>query len=124
MACQHMIGKKMEGSGLADVLLEANLISSGSMSGVISGKNFSRAMRCHKVMYESLSRLLLEEFAKLHGSCLSTEEMQNVQEALEEPSHETLTEVLNDLCVLSQVEKYKKFCDEIRQGNRGKTAEF
>ena len=31
--------KKMEGSGFSDVLLEANLVSSGSISGVLTGKN-------------------------------------------------------------------------------------
>ena len=39
LVCAHlkMIGKKMTGSGLSDVLLEAELITSGSMKGVESG---------------------------------------------------------------------------------------
>ena len=57
-----MIGKKMNGSGFSDVLLEAGLISSGSLQGVLSGKHYTRAMHCHKVMLESLERLLLEMF--------------------------------------------------------------
>ena len=38
----------MNESGLADVLLEAGVMSVGSMNGVMSGKNYSRAINCHK----------------------------------------------------------------------------
>jgi hypothetical protein len=38
-----MIGKKMEGTGLSDILLEAGLIGSGSVTGVMTGKHYSRA---------------------------------------------------------------------------------
>ena len=34
-----MVGKKMAASGLEDILLEAGLISCGSIKGVMSGKN-------------------------------------------------------------------------------------
>ena len=40
----HMIGKKMESCGLTGVLLEAGLVGSGTVYGVLSGKNYSRAM--------------------------------------------------------------------------------
>jgi hypothetical protein len=56
-----MIGKKMEGTGLSDILLETGLIGSGSVTGVITGKHFSRAMHCHKILLEALERLLFEE---------------------------------------------------------------
>ena len=67
MGYLNMIGKKMDGSGFTDVLFEANLISSGSLHGVVSGKNYIRAMNCHKVLTESLQRLLLNEFVKSQG---------------------------------------------------------
>ena len=35
-----MVGKKMAGSGLSDVLLEAGLTVSGSLNGVLKGKNY------------------------------------------------------------------------------------
>ena len=45
LACSYlkMIGKKMECSGLSDILLEAGLISPGSLSDVPSGKSYARA---------------------------------------------------------------------------------
>ena len=59
MAYLKMIGKKINGSGLEDILIEAELISSGSLKGVMSGKHFDRSMHCHKVMLEYLERLFL-----------------------------------------------------------------
>ena len=54
MGYYKMMGKKMEGSGFGDILLESGLISSGSLQGVLSGKNYSRATRCHKVLSEAM----------------------------------------------------------------------
>ena len=34
------------------------------MNGVISGKNYSRAINCHKVMAKNLERLLLNRYLK------------------------------------------------------------
>ena len=62
MAYLKMSGKKMTGSGFEDILIEAELISSGSLKGVMNGKHFERSMHCHKIMYESLHRLLLKKF--------------------------------------------------------------
>ncbi len=57
----HMIGKKMEATGLTDVLLEAGLVGSGTMYGGLSGKNYSHAMVCHKTVLESLERPCLND---------------------------------------------------------------
>jgi hypothetical protein len=48
-----MIGKKMEGTGLSDVLVEAGLISTGSLAGVLSGKNYAMSINCHKTVVVS-----------------------------------------------------------------------
>jgi hypothetical protein len=43
LACAYlkMVAKKMQGSGLSDILLEAGLIASGSLNGVLSGKHYA-----------------------------------------------------------------------------------
>jgi hypothetical protein len=48
-----MNGKKMEGTGLSDILLEACLIGSGSVTGVMTGKHYCRAMHCQKILLEA-----------------------------------------------------------------------
>ena len=52
----------MAASGLEDILLEAGLISCGSIKGVMSGKNYGRSVHCHKILLECIERLLFEQF--------------------------------------------------------------
>jgi len=52
----------MEAAGLTDILMEAGLVGSGTIGGIMSGKNYSRAMACHKTVLEALERLIVEAF--------------------------------------------------------------
>jgi len=52
----------MEARGLADILMEAGLVGSGTIGDIMSGKNYSRAMACHKTVLEALQRLTVEAF--------------------------------------------------------------
>ena len=70
LACTYMkaIGKKMAGSDLSEVFLEAGLVGLGSLSGVMLGKNYDRALYCHTTLVECLERLLLAEYVKTQGA--------------------------------------------------------
>ena len=48
------LGKKMKGSGLSEIVIEAGVCASGSLDKVMSGKHFNRALRVHKVTLEAL----------------------------------------------------------------------
>lgn len=43
------IGKRFGDAGLADVLMESGVVGSGSVTGVIEGRHYNRAVRTHKV---------------------------------------------------------------------------
>ena len=58
----NMIGHKMAGSGYSEILTEANLITSGCLNGVLSGKSYSKSLWCLKVVSECFERLLFAEF--------------------------------------------------------------
>lgn len=45
-----MVGKKIDGSRFSGVLLGSGLMSSGSLLGVLSGKNHFRAKSFHKTI--------------------------------------------------------------------------
>ena len=62
-----MIGNKMQGTGLSDILLESELKSCGSLVGVLKGKRYARALNCHRVMLESIERRLFEKFLAVQG---------------------------------------------------------
>ena len=52
----------MNSCGFTDVLSEAELVKTGTVAGVASGKNYSRPMVCHKSILETLERLFLTSF--------------------------------------------------------------
>ena len=129
MAYYNMIGKKMTGSGLSDILMEARLISSGSINGVLSGKNYNRATKWHKVMYESLHRLLIKEFLRQEtaGSlrdCFDDEERTLWENLAANLNQENLHLLCTDEGASKIIDKYHCFCATVREGALGKTAQF
>ena len=125
----RMIGKKMDACGLSDVLFEAGLVGSGTIYGVLSGKNYSRAMVCHKTVLESLERLLLKQFLEERGE---TKLFENLPEGAKEKlnkinqslTKKTLEECINDPDIIEYIQKYCQFQEEVANGRLGKTAQF
>ncbi|MES9950704.1 MAG: hypothetical protein ABW118_17235 [Candidatus Thiodiazotropha sp.] len=120
------LGKKMKGSGLSEIVIEAGVCASGSLDKVMSGKHFNRALRVHKVMLEALERLLIQKFEQ---SLLETERLsQNTSDLLltatKNPSHDTLQEMKENEDLCSYFARYKQFKQSVRDGHLGKTAQF
>ena len=114
------IGKKMKDSGIHEVLLEAELTTPGSLTGIIDGKNYARAMFCHKTVLEGLERLLLRKFNQNPQGMAAAK----MRKLLENRSKENLEEVLQDSAVTKLVDDYEKFKNEVRRGKLGKTAQL
>ena len=51
-----IIGKRFKDAGLRDLCVEAQVIAEGSVSGVLEGRRYNRAVRLHKLVYEALMR--------------------------------------------------------------------
>ena len=81
----YFIEEKMKSCGFFDVLLEAKLVKSATVHGLMSGKNYSRAMVCNKTMLETLERLLL---------FLETKQEKTVVDSLTEESKITLNHII------------------------------
>ena len=62
MNALSIIGKRFCDAGLKDICIEAGLVAEGSINGVIDGKQYNRAIRVHKCIYEALMRLAWAEF--------------------------------------------------------------
>ena len=54
-----VIGKRMESSGLEDILIESGVYAAGSVPAIMNGKSYNRAVRAHKLMTKALNRLLI-----------------------------------------------------------------
>ncbi|GBM17909.1 hypothetical protein AVEN_108996-1 [Araneus ventricosus] len=70
MSFLAVIGKRFKDAGLYNILVESGIVAEGSINGVLSGKCYNRSIRCHKIMFEAISRLLWAEFL----DSISTEE--------------------------------------------------
>ena len=57
-----IIGKRFQGAGLRDICIESGILAEGSVSSIIEGKMYNRAVRIHKYIYEALLRLIWKQF--------------------------------------------------------------
>ena len=57
MTLLSTIGKLFQGAGLRDTSIESGIIAEGSVSGVLEGRMYNRAVIVHKYIYEALLRL-------------------------------------------------------------------
>ena len=131
LACAYlkMIGKKMQGSGLSDVLIETGLIGSGSVQGVMSGRHYERAMHCHKIMIECLERLLPEQYLKHCGDekifdSLSADSQHKLAVLAMSLDEDTLARAMEDESIGEYVRSYMAIRNEVRSGLLGRTAQL
>ena len=110
----------MNESGLADVLLEGGVIFVGFINGVISGKNYSRAINCHKVMAKSLERLLLDRYWEtrclkgLPGDLLQA--IDGINNIIDERTSENLHAAMRNKALANFLEEYSSFRQQVRGG--------
>eukprot|EP00058_Branchiostoma_floridae_P019404 XP_002604894.1 hypothetical protein BRAFLDRAFT_77273 [Branchiostoma floridae] len=57
-----IIGKRFQDVGLRDLAIESGVVAEGSVSGVMDGRRYNRAVRLHKLVYEALLRLVWSGF--------------------------------------------------------------
>ena len=57
-----ILGKRFQDAGLRDLCLESGIIAEGSVSAVMDGRHYNRAVRIHKYVYEAFLRLAWRGF--------------------------------------------------------------
>ena len=126
LACafMKMIGKKMDGSGLSDVLLEAGLIGSGSLQGVLSGKHYERAVHCHKVLAEALERLLFRQYRESQSDELPQEVQQSLHDIVTTGSSNAIESALGNDAIQDYLNAYLTYREECKRGFLGMTAQL
>ena len=53
--------KRFRGCGLSDILVAADVIAEGSVDQAMRGKHYKRGIRCLRLMYETLSRRIIQK---------------------------------------------------------------
>ena len=119
----------MAGTGFDDVLIEAGLITFGSLKRVMSGKHYGRSVHCHKIVLEALERLLFEKFISSRNEntlCFDISEISRakIHDLLENPREEFLDNALNNDEIVSYLMDFHKLVSSARTGALGKTAQL
>ena len=123
-AFMKMLAKKMEGSGFSDILLEADLIGSGSIKGVLSGKHYDRALHCHKVIAEALERLLLLQYFSTHDDELPDESRKLLSDVVKGGSPDAIKLAMKDEGLLKYLNNILDYRESCKAGKLGQTAQF
>ena len=119
------IEKVVRCSGFEEIVFEAGLCATGPMEKILNGKHYNRSIRVHTIMTEALERLLFNYFIQCSGK-------QNQADALLEATlslknnheHSESNNVLNSSSFNELFSEYEIFKDQVRNGNKGKTAQF
>lgn len=124
----RVIGK-MAGSGLREVFLEAGLVGSGSLAGVMSGKHYERALYCHTTLLECLERLLLAEFVNIQGaenlnSVLPNDASEKLSALGTYLTKEELSSATKNESISRLSDKVQEFHKNVTNGVAGKTAQL
>ena len=118
----------MNESGLADVLLESGVISVDFMNDVISGKNYSCTINCHKVMAKSLERPFLDRY--LETRCLKglpgdlLQAIDHINYIINERTSENLHAAMQNEALANFLKEYSSCRKQVRGGRQDKTAQF
>ena len=117
-----MTAHKCHGSGYAEIPLEAQLVTSGCLKSVLSGKAYAKALFCLKTGCEAMGRLFLKQFIEEENIHFNDSLL--ILNLLDPYSHENLNTGLNYLSALSLTEKYQQFEDKMHKVHLGKAAVF
>ena len=116
-----LTNKKCRGSGYAEILIEAGLVTSGCLKNVLKGKAYAKALFCLKTVSESMERLLIEKFCEDDDGNNDSLALLRLAQDL---SRETLDATLDDPVTNALLDKYCAYKESVLQGRLGKTAAF
>ena len=118
-----IIGKRFQDAGLRDLCIESGIIAEGSITSVLDGKMYNRAVRVHKCIFEAFHRLAWQEFipwitancpAKLSKVHALEDEVELLVENLNQEHFDSILESQ----VLVQVhEVWRQFLEHLRHTN-------
>ena len=117
--------KKARGSGYAEILIEAKLVTSGTLVSVLSGKAYSKALFNLKAVVEPLERLLFKVFAEENDIEIFPEALLNLINTCSSSScREELDNALQDESVTHITNKYEELQTKVRDAHFRKTDQF
>ena len=115
------IGKDINDCGLSTIMVESEMLASGSVSSFIEGKHFNRCKRLHPMMALGLQIMHFRSFLTHKNIQISEDIIEEIERLQSCQTHsffihnESLKEICNDYAIYEQ---------QTLNGEYGKTAQF
>ena len=97
LAC---IGTRFRDAGLEDILIDSEVLAGGSVNRVMTGRQYNRSIRCHKLMAKALHRMQRKTFL----------------ESLPEEEAAEYTDFIKNLCSVFPYQAYIDLIDNTISG--------
>lgn len=127
MAFFKAVGKFIDCCGLVEILVQAEVLASGSVNSFLDSKHFNRCRRLHPLTAAALQVLHFEQY--LTTTNITSEALDELLQAqVQNTSHQDACDV-NEIMKLPDLlnrimNGYKEVCHQTLIGEKGKTAQF
>ncbi|XP_011858812.1 PREDICTED: uncharacterized protein LOC105556339, partial [Vollenhovia emeryi] len=121
MAYFKAIGKIIDNCGLSNIMIDTELLASGSINGFITGKHFNRCKRLHSMISLAISILHFKRFLRESNLEITEDIIKYLGNFCKNP---TRTPVIDYPPLLEITEKYEKYREQTLNGEHGKTPQF
>ena len=121
MAFFKALGKMIEDSGGPTMLIETDVLATGSLNGFLSGKHFNRCKRLHPILGLALEILHFQVFIDSYDE---KDELKAMTDKLSITSRDDLEVVLASEVFIPCASSYTTYTKKTRSGEHGVTAQF
>lgn len=118
----HTGMNKCRGSGYSEILTEAQLVTNGCLSNVLTGKAYVKAPFRLKIVSEAKERLLIEQFFEKEN--IDFINLKALSSPVQRCDWQNFDHMLQDFATITVFDKYVTYKEKVRKGHLGRTATF
>lgn len=119
-----IMGKRFQDAGLRDICVESGLIAEGSITTVMEGRKYNRAVRLHKIVYEAMMRLAWKGFLPWlqdnHRAEVSylDDALKSITMFHDDVSQASFTTLLDDVTCTHLLQLFQEYLGSLRKGHK------
>ena len=119
-----VLGKRFADSGLRQLLIEAEVVSSGSVNAVLDGKHYKRAVRAHLITAEAPEQLRWRQFEESLGENQMVVDLDELEPALSRLCQQLSDDTVQGVAVHELVPVLENAYAEFCEGDHGPMFQF
>jgi hypothetical protein len=117
------LGFYIDGSGGDTIMIDTEVLASGSVNGFLLGKHYNRCKRLHPLLSLAFQSLHFKRFLEVKGP-VSGDLLNMLEQVADHPSPELFETLEQDHTFLNFVDMYDDFTKKTREGELGATAAY